>query len=152
MTVTRSVTVLGSTGSVGRSTLALLDAAAPGTFRVEVLVAGRDALGLAEQARRLRPAVAVLFEESGLETLREALAGTGIAVAAGPIAVIEAASRPADWTMAAIVGAAGLHPTLAALRRGGVLALANKESLVCAGEIVVAAARLAGATLVRVDS
>ncbi len=148
----RSVTVLGSTGSVGRSTLALLDAAPPGAFRVEALVAGRDVAGLAAQARRLRPAVAVLFEENGLPALREALAGTGIAAAAGRRAVLEAAARPADWTMAAIVGAAGLGPTLAALGRGGVLALANKEALVCAGNIVLRAAAAAGATLLPVDS
>ena len=152
MSEPRSISVLGSTGSVGRSTLALLDAAAPGTFRVEALVAGRDVAALAEQARRLRPRVAVLFEEAGLPALRAALAGTGVEAAAGPGAVLEAAARPADWTMAAIVGAAGLGPTLAALRRGGILALANKEALVCAGAIVLRAARDAGATLLPVDS
>ncbi len=86
------------------------------------------------------------------EALRDALAGTGIEVAAGPEAVVAAAARPVDWTMAAIVGAAGLPAILAALARGGVLALANKESLVCAGEIVLATARAAGATLLPVDS
>ncbi|UFN51407.1 1-deoxy-D-xylulose-5-phosphate reductoisomerase [Roseomonas sp. OT10] len=150
--MTRRITVLGSTGSVGRSTLALLEAAAPGEFAVEALVAGRDAAALAEQARRHRPAIAVLAEDSALPALREALAGTGIACAAGRAAVAEAASRPADWTMAAIVGAAGLGPTLAALRRGGTLALANKEALVCAGPIVLRAAAASGATLLPVDS
>lgn len=150
--MTRRITVLGSTGSVGKSTVALLEAAAPGEFAVEALVAGRDARALAEQARRLRPAIAVLADETCLPALREALAGSGIACAAGEAAVLEAASRPADWTMAAVVGAAGLHPTLAALRRGGTLALANKESLVCAGAIVMRAAREAGALLLPVDS
>ncbi|MFT8242733.1 1-deoxy-D-xylulose-5-phosphate reductoisomerase [Roseomonas sp. BN140053] len=150
--MTRRVSVLGSTGSVGRSTLALLDAAPPGTFAVEALVAGRDVAALAEQARRLGAATAVLADEAGLPALREALAGTGISCAAGARAVEEAASRPVDWTMAAIVGAAGLRPTLAALGHGGTLALANKESLVCAGAIVLRAAAASGATLLPVDS
>jgi 1-deoxy-D-xylulose-5-phosphate reductoisomerase len=149
---TRSITLLGSTGSVGRSTVALLDAAAPGDFVVEALVAGRDAAALATQALRLRPRIAVLADDAALPALRDALAGSGIAAAAGDAAVIEAASRPADWTMAAVVGAAGLRPTLAALRRGGTLALANKESMVCAGELVLAEARSAGATILPVDS
>jgi 1-deoxy-D-xylulose-5-phosphate reductoisomerase len=148
----RRVTVLGSTGSVGRSTIALLEAAPPGTFAVESLVAGRDAAALAAQARRLGARRAVLADPGGYAALREALSGTGILAAAGPEAVEEAATQPADWTMAAIVGAAGLRSTLAVLARGGVLALANKESLVCAGEIVLAAARRAGATLLPVDS
>jgi 1-deoxy-D-xylulose-5-phosphate reductoisomerase len=150
--MTRSITILGSTGSVGRSTVALIDAAAPGTFRIEALVANRDAAGLAAQARRLGARLAVVADPSCLPALREALAGTAIAAAAGPDAVIDAAARPADWTMAAIVGAAGLPATLAALRRGGVVAIDNKEALVCAGEIVLATAREAGATLLPVDS
>ena len=150
--MTRSVTILGSTGSVGRSTVALLDAALPGAFRVEALVAHRDTAGLAAQARRLSARCAVVADPACYAALREALSGSGIEVAAGPEAVVAAAARPADWTMAAIVGAAGLPATLAALRRGGVLALANKESLVCAGEIVLAVARAAGATLLPVDS
>jgi len=148
----RSVTVLGATGSVGRSTLALLDAAPPGRFAVEALVAGRDALALADAARRLRARLAVVADPAAYPALAAALAGTGIEVAAGEEAVAEAAGRPADWTMAAIVGAAGLRSTLAALSRGGVLALANKESLVCAGEVVLQTARRAGATLLPVDS
>ncbi|MBI0539337.1 1-deoxy-D-xylulose-5-phosphate reductoisomerase [Roseomonas sp. KE2513] len=150
--MTRTVTILGATGSVGRSTTALLEAAPEGAFAVEALVAGRDAAALAETARRLRARIAVLADPAGLPALREALAGSGIEAAAGPEAVIEAAARPADWTMAAIVGAAGLHPALAALRRGGTLALANKEALVCAGEIFLRAVRDAGATLLPVDS
>ena len=148
----RRITVLGSTGSVGRSTLALLEAAPPGAFAVEALVAGSDAAALAGQARRHRARLAVVADPAAHGALRDALSGTGIATAAGPEAVVEAASRPADWTMAAIVGSAGLRSTLAALGRGGILALANKESLVCAGEIVLAAARRSGAALLPVDS
>jgi 1-deoxy-D-xylulose-5-phosphate reductoisomerase len=148
----RSVTILGSTGSVGRSTVALLDAAAPGEFTVTALVAGRDAAGLAEQARRLRPQLAVLADEAAAPALAAALEGSGIRWACGRDAVLAAAALPADWTMAAIVGAAGLEPTLAALARGGTLALANKESLVCAGHLVLAAANSSGATLLTVDS
>lgn len=148
----RRITVLGATGSVGRSTLALLDAAPPGRFAVEALVAGRDAAALAEAARRLQARLAVVADPAAYAALKEALSGTGIEAAAGEDAVIEAAARPADWTMAAIVGAAGLRSTLAALARGGVLALANKESLVCAGEVVIEAARRAAATLLPVDS
>jgi 1-deoxy-D-xylulose-5-phosphate reductoisomerase len=150
--MTRSVTILGSTGSVGRSTAALLEEAPAGAFRVEALVANRDVAGLAAQARRLGARVAVVADPSAYPALRDALAGTGIEAAAGPDAVVEAAARPADWTMAAIVGAAGVPATLAALGRGGVLALANKETLVCAGEIVLAAARASGAVMLPVDS
>jgi 1-deoxy-D-xylulose-5-phosphate reductoisomerase len=148
----RRISVLGSTGSVGRSTLALLDAAPSGSFAVEALVAGRDVASLAAQATRLKARLAVVADPACHAALREALAGTGIETAAGPEAVIEAASRPADWTMAAIVGAAGLRSTLAALGHGGTLALANKESLVCAGELVLAAAARSGARLLPVDS
>ncbi|MFC4166535.1 1-deoxy-D-xylulose-5-phosphate reductoisomerase [Teichococcus aestuarii] len=148
----RSVTILGSTGSVGRSTVALLEAAEPGRFPVVALVAGRDAAGLAAQALRLRPQIAVLADAAAGPELARLLEGSGIATAAGPQAVLEAAARPADWTMAAIVGAAGLEPTLAALSHGGTLALANKEALVCAGDLVLAAARASGATLLPVDS
>jgi len=148
----RRVTILGSTGSVGRSTIAVIESAPPGSFAVEALVAGRDVAALAAQARRLGARLAVVADPAGLAPLREALAGTGIEAAAGPEAVVEAAARPADWTMAAIVGAAGLRSTLAALERGGTVALANKESLVCAGEIVLAVARRSGAVLLPVDS
>jgi 1-deoxy-D-xylulose-5-phosphate reductoisomerase len=148
----KSVSILGCTGSVGRSTVALLDAAAPGEFSVVALVAGRDVAGLATQARRLRPQVAVLADPGAGPALAAALAGSGIAHACGPEAVLAAARLPADWTMAAIVGAAGLEPTLAALSRGGSLALANKEALVCAGHLVLAAAAASGGTILPVDS
>ena len=148
----RSVTVLGSTGSVGRSTLSLLAAAQPGAFAVEALIAGKDAKTLAEQARKHHARLAVVADERAYPLLKEELAGSGVEAAAGPAAVIEAAMRRVDWTMAAIVGAVGLRSTLAALGRGGTLALANKESLVCAGHIVLDAARTTGATLLPVDS
>ena len=148
----RRITILGSTGSVGKSTVSLLEAAAEGQFDIVALVAGRDWQGLAAQARRLKARHAVLADPAQYAALKEALAGTDIQVAAGPEAVIAAASLPADWTMAAIVGAAGLPATMAALARGGVMAIANKESLVCAGEPVLAAARAGGATILPVDS
>lgn len=148
----RRVTILGSTGSIGRSTLALIEAAGPGRFAVEALVAGRDVATLAAQARAFGARLAVVADPAEGAALAAALAGTGIATAAGPEAVVEAAARPADWTMAAIVGAVGLRSTLAALARGGTLALANKESLVCAGAIVLEAARASGAVLLPVDS
>jgi 1-deoxy-D-xylulose-5-phosphate reductoisomerase len=148
----RRITVLGSTGSVGKSTVSLLEAAPEGQFDIVALVAGRDWQGLAAQARRLKARHAVLADPAQYVALKEALAGTDIQVAAGPEAVIAAASLPADWTMAAIVGAAGLPATMAALARGGVMAIANKESLVCAGEPVLAAARAGGATILPVDS
>ena len=146
----RSVSVLGSTGSIGTQTIELLgDRSA---FRVRALVGGRNAGLLAQQARALNAERAVISDLAAYATLRAALSGTGIAVAAGPDAVVEAASLPADWTMAAITGAAGLPATLAAIERGQSVALANKEALVCAGEVMLEAVRRAGATLLPVDS
>ncbi len=147
----RSVTVLGSTGSVGRQTVELL-AADPRCFRTRALVANRSAGQLAEQAILLRAEHAVVCDHSAYAELKQALAGTGITAGSGPEAVAEAASRPADWTMAAITGAAGLPATLAAIRRGAVVALANKEALVCAGDVMLRAVREANATLLPADS
>jgi 1-deoxy-D-xylulose-5-phosphate reductoisomerase len=147
----RQVTILGSTGSVGCNTVELL-AAAPEDYAVEALVAQRNVQRLAEQARQLRARFAVVADETRYPALKAALAGSGIEVAAGAAAVVEAAARPADWVMAAIVGAAGLAPTLAAVRRGAMVALANKEVLVCAGALVTAEARRHGARLLPVDS
>jgi 1-deoxy-D-xylulose-5-phosphate reductoisomerase len=147
----RGVTILGSTGSIGRNTVELIEAA-PDLYRVEALVANGSAALLAEQARRLGASVAVVADEARLPELRERLAGSGIEAAAGASAVIEAATRPADWVMAAIVGAAGLAPTLAAVRRGATIALANKECLVCAGALMMAEIVRHGATLLPVDS
>jgi 1-deoxy-D-xylulose-5-phosphate reductoisomerase len=147
----RSVTILGSTGSVGAQTIELL-AANRDRYRVRALVAGRNAGLLAEQAIALRAEIAVVADRSAYAALRDALAGTGIEVAAGADAAVAAAALQADWTMAAITGAAGLAPTLAAISRGGYLALANKEALVCAGDVMLRAVKAAGATLLPVDS
>jgi 1-deoxy-D-xylulose-5-phosphate reductoisomerase len=147
----KSVTVLGSTGSVGTQTLDLL-AADRGGYAVRALVGGRNAALLAEQARRFGAALAVVADESAWPALRDALAGSGIEAAAGTAAVVAAAGSGADWTMAAITGAAGLNATLAAIRRGGAVALANKEALVCAGDLMLAAVAAHGATLLPVDS
>ncbi|MDB5445967.1 MAG: dxr [Phenylobacterium sp.] len=147
----RKVSVLGSTGSVGVSTLDLFEQA-----RVEVevtaLVAGRNADKLAEQALRWRPQIAVVEDERALPRLRERLAGSGIATAAGAAAVTEAATRETQWVMSAIVGFAGLAPTLAAARTGAVIALANKESLICAGPELLRTAKRAGGAVIPVDS
>ncbi|MEE8223496.1 MAG: 1-deoxy-D-xylulose-5-phosphate reductoisomerase, partial [Alphaproteobacteria bacterium] len=128
----RRVSILGSTGSVGCNTVDLLRRA-PDAYSVEALTARTNVDVLASQARELRPRMAVIADESLFGDLKDALAGTNIAAAAGSDALVEAASLPADWVMAAIVGAAGLAPTLAAIRGGGTVALANKECLVCAG-------------------
>ncbi|MFT8656581.1 MAG: 1-deoxy-D-xylulose-5-phosphate reductoisomerase [Acetobacter papayae] len=147
----KTVTVLGSTGSIGCSTVDLLEQARD-QYRVRALVGGKNAAKLAEQALSLRAELAVLTDEAAAEDLRGLLAGSGIRVAGGRQAVIEAAAEPVDWTMAAITGAAGLEPTLAAVRNGGSIALANKEALVCAGDVMLRAVREAGATLLPVDS
>ena len=147
----KSVTILGSTGSIGASTVDLL-LQAPERYRVAVLVGGRNVRALAEQAVALRAAHAVIADETGYEALRTLLAGTGIRVSAGRQAVCEAAGEPVDWTMAAITGAAGLAPTLEAIKGGAAVALANKEALVCAGDVMLRAVRDAGATLLPVDS
>ncbi len=147
----KSVSILGSTGSIGTSTVDLL-LQAPERYRVAVLVGGRNASRLAEQARALRAEHAVIADEDALPVLRRLLHGTGIRVSAGRNAVCEAASEPADWTMAAITGAAGLVPTLGAIRGGRTVALANKEALVCAGDVMLRAVKQAGATLLPVDS
>ena len=147
----RSVTVLGSTGSVGTQTIELLAAGAD-QYRVRALVAGGNAGRLAEQAVALRAEIAVVADPAAYGALRDALAGTGIEAAAGAEAVVAAAALEVDWTMAAVTGAAGLAPTLAAIRRGGFVGLANKEALVCAGDVMLRAVREAGATLLPVDS
>lgn len=147
----RRVTILGSTGSVGQSTIDLI-ARDPASYRVEALVAHRSVELLAEQARRLRAKLAVVADPDRFRALKEALAGTSIEVAAGPEAVVEAASRPAEWVMAAVVGFAGLAPTLVAARRGAMVALANKEALVCAGRLLLDAIDQSGGVLLPVDS
>ncbi|RLQ88990.1 1-deoxy-D-xylulose-5-phosphate reductoisomerase [Notoacmeibacter ruber] len=148
----RSITVLGATGSIGVSTLDVLTHLGPEAFRVEALTGASNIALLAEQARRVGARLAVTADESRYGELKDALSGTGIEVAAGRTALIEAASRPVDVTMAAIVGIAGLAPTLTAIRHGGVIALANKECLVCAGAFFLAECERHGATLLPVDS
>jgi len=147
----RSVTILGATGSVGGSTLDLIERN-PDRFRVEALTANCDVDRLAAAARRTQAKLAVVADETCLGALRDALAGTDIEVAAGAVAVADAAARPADLTMAAIVGCAGLPPVMEAVRRGGAIALANKEALVSAGALMTDAVRRHGATLLPVDS
>ncbi len=147
----RGVTILGSTGSIGQSTIDLIDRH-PERFRVEALVAGRSVESLADQARRLRARLAVVADPARYRDLKEALAGAGIEAAAGPEAVLEAAARPAEWVMAAVVGYAGLAPTLVAARRGAMVALANKEALVCAGRLLIDAVAASGGALLPVDS
>jgi len=149
--LTRTVTVLGSTGSIGVSTLSLFEESGA-EVEIVALTAGRQVEKLAEQALRWRPKLAVIEDETRLAELRERLAGSGIEVAAGPAAVREAAERDAAWVMSAIVGSAGLAPTLAAARRGAVIALANKESLVCCGPSLLEIAAAAGGRVIPVDS
>jgi 1-deoxy-D-xylulose-5-phosphate reductoisomerase len=147
----RSVTILGSTGSIGRNTIDLLQRN-PGAFAVEALTANRNPALLADQARALGARFAAIADPAHHPALREALFGTGIETGCGPQSLIEAAERPAEWVMAGIVGAAGLAPTLAAIRRGAVVAFANKEVLVCAGALVMDEVERHGATLLPVDS
>lgn len=147
----RRITILGSTGSVGCNTVELVENH-PGDYAVEALTANRNVKLLVEQSLRLKPNTAVLANPEGYQELKQALAGTGIKAAAGADAVIEAADMPADWVMASIVGAAGLKPTLAAVRRGVTIGLANKECLVSAGDIFINEVGSNGATLLPVDS
>lgn len=149
----RSVSVFGATGSVGESTFDLLmREGGAEAYRTVALTGGRNVVRLAEMALALRAEIAVTAFDDCLAPLRDALAGTGIAVAAGTQAVHDAADRPADWVMSAIVGAAGLVPGMRALRHGGKLALANKESLVTAGQLLMATAEANEATVLPVDS
>lgn len=151
--VKRRITVLGATGSIGTSTLDLLDRAGGAeAFDVVALTGSSNISGLATAAKRLRAEVAVTADSSRLAELQDALAGSGVRAAAGPQALIDAAAEPADWTMSAIVGAAGLAPTLRAAQRGGTLALANKESLVCGGQLLLDECARSGALLLPADS
>ncbi|MGI3184004.1 1-deoxy-D-xylulose-5-phosphate reductoisomerase [Nioella aestuarii] len=149
--MSRSVSIFGATGSIGQSTLDLIRRDRGG-YRIVALTGGRNVAQLAADAREFNAEIAVTCFDDCLPALREALSGTTIAVAAGEKALIEAADRPADWTMSAIVGAAGLAPGFHALRHGRTLALANKESLVTAGPLLMAEARAHGARILPVDS
>ncbi len=156
LNVNKRITVLGSTGSVGCNTLDLIERArsthGPEAFPIEALTAQTRVDDLIRQARSFHPKLAVIGDEALLPRLREGLEGSVTEAAGGPNALIEAAQRPADWVMAAIVGAAGLAPTYAAIERGAQVALANKECLVCAGDLIMAAAKRSGAVLLPVDS
>jgi 1-deoxy-D-xylulose-5-phosphate reductoisomerase len=147
----RSVTLLGATGSIGSSTADLLRRNA-GRYQVEAVTAHRDASALARLAREFGVRFAAIADAEAYKELKSELSGSGIEVAAGPAAIVEAAQRPADWVMAAITGAASLAPTLAAAERGATVALANKECLVCAGALFMRRAAAAGATVLPVDS
>ena len=150
MTKPRRISIFGVTGSIGESTVDLLQRTQG--YQVVALSGGRNVVRLAELARTLRAEVAVVADAALLPDLRAALAGSGVEAAAGPDAIIEAALRPADWVMSAIVGAAGLAPGLAALTTGATLALANKESLVTAGPLMLATAAQHGTRILPVDS
>jgi len=151
LSLPRRITVLGSTGSVGVSTLDLLEKAGS-EVEVVALTGGRNVALLAEQALKWRPLHAVIEDESRLEELRARLKGSGVQVHGGRQAIVEAAQAGAQWVMSAIVGFAGLAPTLAAARSGAIIALANKESLVCAGPRLLRIARRAGGMVIPVDS
>lgn len=148
---TKSLCILGSTGSVGCSTVDLVTRS-PEKYDVEALTAYRNVALLAEQARQTRASLAVIGDEALYKDLKDALAATDIEVAAGPEAIVEAAQRPSEMVMGAIVGAAGLKPTLAAARRGATIALANKECLVSAGPVFMNEVEKSGAQLLTVDS
>ena len=150
-TSVRSVTVLGATGSIGDSTMDLLRAA-PERYRVEALTANGNVEGVAKLAKEFNARFVAVADEDKGDELRAALAGTGIEAGAGESAIVEAAARPADWVMAAVSGAAGLKPALAAVDRGATVALANKECLVCAGDFFMDRAAKAGACILPADS
>lgn len=147
----RRISILGATGSVGESCVDLIGRA-EGAYHVVAVTGGQNIERLAQQARDLRAEIAVTAHDDRLDDLRAALDGSGIEAAAGTDALIEAAGRPADWVLSAIVGSAGLAPGLAAMASGGILALANKESLVCAGPLLRGKAKADGATILPVDS
>ncbi|MET0670973.1 MAG: 1-deoxy-D-xylulose-5-phosphate reductoisomerase [Xanthobacteraceae bacterium] len=147
----RSVTLLGATGSIGTSTIDLIKRN-PGRYRVEAVSAHTNAAALAKLARELNARFAVVSDPAAFKDLKAALAGSNIEAGAGDSALIEAAERPAEWVLAAIVGSAGLKSALAAANRGATVALANKECLVCAGDLFMRAAAKAGARVLPVDS
>ncbi len=153
--IQRTVTILGSTGSVGENTLDLIDHAAQRgekNIKVVALTANTNVALLAEQTRKFSPSYVAIADESRLDDLRAALSGVEVEIGAGKAAIREAAARDADWVMASIVGAAGLDPTMEAARRGATIALANKECLVCAGDVLMATIEEKGGRLLPVDS
>lgn len=150
--MTRRISVLGATGSIGDSTLDIIGRASEGEFKVVSLTANRNAEKLAKLALKFDAEYVALADSTNAETLRSLLKNSATEVGIGPEALIEAASRPCDFTMASIIGAAGLEPTLAAVDQGNHIGLANKECLVCAGDLFMARVKSAGATLLPVDS
>lgn len=150
--MTRSITVLGATGSIGDSTLDLIRRAEPGAFKVTALTANRNVQKLAALAKEFNAEYVALGDASFEGDLKTALSGSGIESGVGVQAVIEAGARPTDFTMAAIIGAAGLEPTLAAVAQGNTVGLANKECLVCAGDLFMDQVRAHGTTLLPIDS
>lgn len=147
----RRISILGSTGSIGCSTIDLIERD-PQAYRVEALTANRNVEALAEQARRFDARFVAVADPEKYNDLKAAMSGTDAEIAAGPGSIVEAAARGADWVMAGIVGAAGLEPTLEAARQGAVVAFANKECLVCAGDLMLDEIARSGATLLPVDS
>src|SRR3954468_24438089 len=147
----RGVTILGATGSIGSSTIDLLKRQG-GKFRVQAMTAHKNGAALARLARELGASFAAVADHQAYRELKSELSGSGIEAAAGSESVAEAARRPAEWVIGAITGTAGLAPSLAAIERGATLALANKESLVCAGSLVMRRAKQTGATVLPVDS
>ena len=147
----RSLTLLGATGSIGGSTVDLIKRG-KGRYRVEAVVANKNAAQLAQIARDIGARFAVVSDVSAYKELKDALSGTGIEAASGEAALLEAAERPAEWVLGAMSGAVGLKPTLAALKRGATVAIANKECLVCAGGVFMRTAAKSGATVLPVDS
>jgi 1-deoxy-D-xylulose-5-phosphate reductoisomerase len=147
----RRITIFGATGSIGQNTLNLLGRDRD-AYKVVALTGDRNIAQLAGDAIAFEAEIAVTADPARLDELRAALDGTGIEAAAGPSALVEAASRPADWVMSSIVGSAGLAPGLRALEQGASLALANKESMVCAGPLMLSTAQAHGAAILPVDS
>jgi len=147
----RRISIFGATGSIGQNTLDLIGRDRE-AYQIVALTGGQNVAQLAADAKRFNAELAVTADPARLADLRSALAGTGIEAAAGPSALLDAASRPADWVMSCIVGSAGLAPGLRALEQGASLALANKESMVCAGPLMLATARAHDATILPVDS
>lgn len=148
----KRISIFGVTGSIGANTVSVVESLGAGNFRTVAVSGNANITGLAEAAKRLKAEIAVTADPGRLEDLRAALEGSGIEAAAGPDALAEAASRPVDWMMSAIVGAVGLRPTLEAVRQGATIALANKETLVAAGELFLAEIAKSGSKLLPVDS
>jgi 1-deoxy-D-xylulose-5-phosphate reductoisomerase len=147
----RSITLLGATGSIGTSTVDLIKRGGS-RYRVEAVTAHRNGAKLAALAREVGARFAAIGDPSAYGELKDALAGSGIQAGSGESALLEAGERPADWVMGAITGSVGLKPTLAALKRGATVAIANKECLVCAGAVFMRTAAASGATVLPVDS